>query len=671
MNNKLAKSFASALAFLAMVAGVLVPSAAHATTDWVSAPTWSTLHSKVEDGVFERFMRQFDTNSRLEADSDTQHNVTYVRTDRDSVTVQYRGGLANAGKSVQFVMSGEVDFTDSISDPDNVVVTDSTGLAEVTITLSQTPQAEDVVRVSLSAGDPSAPSTVGPMVLMWQDPGYFPILKLTSSRQGFESRCELRRYEAGQLIRAHECTNGDFQEYTWAWSVFKKPWLPDYSQVYVKSYKYGATINVTYRVTDIWGTPLAGKDVYLNVDQGCRLCRWASFDPNQSTDSSGMVSFSVRNTNKLQEVRANTFVNSDTHAREGGFIALSIQPTTNELDESADYLWPQIVTDIDMKAGASSLSVLSRGGYSVNLQGNDVRVVDGVTVTNPPLSLDTRDSSLTDIDVVNLNITYMKNSRPIALYSPDIRVTADNGGVAAIFDNQSGRGLDSLASSASFRQPLVFSYTYPQRIALMCTHVGLTTFRVYTGTAYKTHTMNCVNSSTDAQAISSLPAGIAIPGTPMTQSFKVVDRWNNPVSGVTVSFASSGNGQLDSTDPQTTNSNGIVNVSVSASTAGLQTITATVVDPDNLTQVSSGTSQVSAAIDWGAPVITMTASGRTITVTFYNLQGQSVVLLNGTSRSVVSVSTPIKVLNLRVPAGRRTVRATAGALVKSAVFTIK
>nr|MSZ95349.1 hypothetical protein [Actinomycetota bacterium] len=603
MNRSTRTLLAVIISAVLSIAG-LVASPANAVVDWVSAPTWKNLHAKIEDGVFERVKREFDTSSTLLVDSETQHNIAWVRTDRNSVTVQYQGGLTNAGKQVQFVMSGDVEFTDSIDDPDNIAITDEFGVAEVTLTLSVAPEADTDLRVGLSSGEGDAITTVGNLVLDWQDPGFYPIIKLVGSGRGFESQCIYREVKAGKPVsRAHECTNGGFQEFTWAWSVFKKDWLPEYSQVYVKSYKYGSTLNLTYRVTDIWGTPQVDRDVHLIVDLGCRLCRWYSYNADKATDANGMVSFSVRNKNSLNDVKNNKFVNSDTKAKEGGFIAFSIQPTTNALDESADYIWPQLVTDVNIKASASTVTTVSRGGQDVNASGNYVTTIDGQSVTNPALTLDTLDNAITDIDVVTMNISYMKNSLVKALYSPEIQVTADNGGKAALFDIL--RPIAGLTSSASFSSPLIFEYTYPQKIALMCTKTGITTFKIITGTAFKTHTMSCKNSVTDAKFIEALPAPIAVPGTPAQQYFKVTDRWGNPVVGATVRFSTSGAGSLTNVTDAVSWNDGIVTADVTSTDAGTQVVTATIQDPDNVTQIASGTATITSSVVWGAQAVTL------------------------------------------------------------------
>ena len=684
MNRVIRTFFASLLSASLLLAGLVAATPAKADVEWVSAPTWRNLHAKVEEGVFERVRREFDTAQRLMVDSETQHTVAWVRTDRNNVTVQYQGGVLNAGRKVQFIMNGDVPYTDSVPALDKVieldeegnevrrvatVITDETGLAEVTLTLVNAPIAETDLRVAISSGEGETATNVGNMLLSWQDPGFFPIMKLVSSGQGFTSECLYRANNAlGQTSRAHECYNGDFEEYTWKWSVFKREWLPEYSQVYVKSFKYGSTLNLTYKVTDIWGTPQVDRDINLIVDQGCRLCRWYSYESDKATDANGYVSFSLRNRNTLDSVKNNKFVNSDTKAKEGGFIALSIQPTTNALDESADFMWPQIVTDINMKASGSILQVRTRGGNAVNASGNYVTTVDNALVTNPAHEVDTLETSLTDIDVVNLTITYMKNALLKALYSPDIKVTADNGGKAALVDTL--RPVTRLASSTMFQSTLIFGYTYPQQIALMCTKTGTTTFKIYTGSTFKTHVMTCKNKVSDAMNIEALPAPIAVPGVPAQQAFKVTDRWGSPVAGATVRFSSTGPGSVTTAGDVLTDATGVATADIAATEAGTQVVTATIQDPDNVTQIANGTATISSNVVWGAQAVTLAPGSKKVTFNFFNLAGLRATITEGKAKSYVNVITPTQVFVKKYAKGKHTLKITVGTVVKTVTVTV-
>lgn len=658
---------------------------------WVSAPTWANLHVKTEDGVFERAKREFDTSSKLMVDSETQHNIAWVRTDRNNVTAQYIGGVANAGKKVQFILSGDAAFTDSIEGDENIAITDENGVAEVTITLTNEPVEEDTLQVGLSTGEGDSISTLGNMGIVWQPEGFFPIIKLVGTGQGFESNCTYRKpavagdlsatnlpFLQGAVGHAHECLNGDLQEYTWAWSVFKKDWLPEYSQVYVKSYKYGSNINLKYKVTDIWGTPLAEKSIYLVVDLGCRLCKWGSYETDKETDENGYVEFSVPNRNSLSSVKNNAFTNSDTKARESGFIAFSIQPTTNEIDESADFIWPQLVTDINIKSTASRLTVISRGGNDVNSDGNYVTTVDGNQVINPAQTVDTTDQSLTDISVVNFQITFSKNALNKALYSPDVKVTADNGGKAAIID--ASRPLANLADSAKFSSPLVFSYTYIQKIALMCTKTGVTTFKITTGSDSKTFTMTCKNAISDARFISPVAGGTAVPTVANKATFKVTDRWGSGVAGVTVRLSTSGNGEMTSAQDLVTDANGIVAADVTATAVGDQVVTATIQDSgtqvaeaaDEVKGIAAGNAETTNTVVWGAEGLTLTPGTKKVTMTFYNQQGKRATFYDGRKKSYINVTSPLQVIVKKISGkGKHSIRVLVGTLTKTTSVTVK
>jgi hypothetical protein len=421
-------------------------------------------------------------------------------------------------------------------------------------------------------------------------------------------------------------------------------------------------------VTDIWGTPQVDRDVHLIVDQGCRLCRWYNYEDDKVTDANGIVSFSLRNKNTLDSVKNNKFVNSDTKAKEGGFIALSIQPTTNALDESADFMWPQIVTDINMKASASSLRVAKRGGNDVNASGNYVTTVDNVAVTNPPHELDTLDLVTTDVDEVIFNISYMKNALVKALYSPEIIVTADNGGKAALIDTY--RLLSRLNTAAAFQSPLVFNYTYTQRIALMCTKTGTTTFKIHTGNTFKTHVMTCKNKLSDAMNIEALPAPIAVPGVAAQQYFKVTDRWGSPVAGATVRFTSSGPGSVTNVTDAVSWNDGIVTADVTSAEAGTQVVTATIQDPDNVTQIANGTSTISSNVVWGAQAVTLAPGSKKVTFNFFNLAGLKATITEGKAKSYVNVTTPTQVFVKKYAKGKHTLKITVGTVVKTVTVTV-
>lgn len=120
----------------------------------------------------------------------------------------------------------------------------------------------------------------------------------------------------------------------------------------------------------------------------------------------------------------------------------------------------------------------------------------------------------------------------------------------------------------------------------MCTKTGITTFKIITGTAFKTHTMSCKNAVTDAKFIEALPAPIAVPGTPVQQYFKVTDRWGNPVAGATVRFSSTGPGSVTNLTDSVSWNDGIVTAEATSADAGTQVITATILEGKAKTYVN-------------------------------------------------------------------------------------
>jgi hypothetical protein len=297
-----------------------------------------------------------------------------------------------------------------------------------------------------------------------------------------------------------------------------------------------------------------------------------------------------------------------------------------------------------------------------------VTTVDNVSVTNPPHEIDTLEAVTTDVDEVIFNISYMKNSLVKALYSPEIRVTADNGGKAALIDTF--RLLSRLNTSEAFLSPLVFNYTYTQRIALMCTKTGITTFKIFTGSTFKTHVMSCKNKLSDAKNIEALPAPIAVPGVPAQQYFKVTDRWGNAVSGATVRFTSSGPGSVTNTTDAVSWNDGIVTADVTSAEAGTQVVTATIQDPDNLTQIANGTATISSNVVWGAQAVTLVPSSKKVTFNFFNLAGLRATITEGKSKSYVSVTTPTQVFVKKYSKGKHTLKVTVGTVVKTVVVTV-
>ncbi len=451
----------------------LGPVSASNASGFVPTLSWANLHVKKQTGVFERYTREFDAKEQLIADSETQHNTAWVRTDQKSVTVQYVGTPANAGQQVKFVVDSDVKYTDNIAGDENLATVDSNGIAELVITPAVAAQADDSIRVDLNNGA----TTVGTMLILFKNAGFAPIVKLVGTATGPEAVCDYK----------FDCQGSDLWEATYEWSVFKRGWLPEYAQVYAKSYLFGSTVGLKYRVFDIWGTPQAKKSVSLVVDHGCSVCKWDKYVGKKSTDSNGYVLFSVKNLNTKAQVLKYSSVNQDTKETGTGFLPFSINPTTNDLDESVDYIWPQIVPDLTIRPTAVTLTVNSRGDVAADLNGN----VLGDSGSNPALPIDAAGVARTDQVLVTLAVSYLRNAEANALYSPDVQVTATNGGMATLITPTNKA--DTMTAVGNGKNSLVFGYNSSNKkkdvqIMLTGTKAGSTTWTFTIGGVKKTVT---------------------------------------------------------------------------------------------------------------------------------------------------------------------------------------
>lgn len=107
------KFLAIATALVALVLSSLV-NPAKAVPSWASDLKWSNLHARNENGVFENWHREWKVEKpgdlfspdKIDYDSETQHHLAWVRTDRNSFTSTYTGGAGQANKLISFVFQG-------------------------------------------------------------------------------------------------------------------------------------------------------------------------------------------------------------------------------------------------------------------------------------------------------------------------------------------------------------------------------------------------------------------------------------------------------------------------------------------------------------------------------------------------------------------------------------
>jgi len=467
---------------MALVATGLLSSAAKADSSFVSNISWSALYAKTGDGIVEQSRNIFDAKGVLQTNDSTQHPLVWVRMDVTQVTVQYKGGAAEANKQIQFVADNagqKFTFSDDIQAANKIVTTDSTGAANVTYTVNGV-QADSYLRVGIADCDyinnkTSCPLYAknknadlgGPLIIQWEKPGYYPIIKL-------------------------DLTDSARDVY-WDWSEFKNSWVGERSHVFIKTYPVGSTIKLPYTVTDIWGAPIADYPISMVAQSaycgGNIHCKWANTPSEINTDANGKVVFTEINKNTPTDACKN--IDPTTKKRCG--IGANFQPTTNQIPESSDIFWPQFVNSMTMNPASISYRVANRGGVP-SPSGNDV-TVGGVTNPALPLSTATSTSDASAVKTV-LSLSYLYNNaknvlQRVPLYAPDVTVTASPGAyvlrVCPDTVNQTdchNSGMvfsHEVTGTAQMATSQTFGYTYPATLMFVSTVPGPATFTVTVG----------------------------------------------------------------------------------------------------------------------------------------------------------------------------------------------
>lgn len=455
MNKKIVILFG--LITTLLLANITLP--ARASDNWISGISWSNLHVKSEEGVFENFHREWKvekpgdlfSSAHIDLNSPTQHNQAWVRTDQNKFTTTYSGGVANANKTVTFMFQGydsngdAMDYT--ISSPglsdlaqpikatvaggqtylgSVTVTTDSNGYAEATTTHKSTPAAYDSIIASIatklgdvsattkngvvvikkkprktknvttvtyaklssatantiyqySLGDsnvwinaPASPFTIaqttqsikmqaldviGPEIATWQPAGWRPIIKLFGTPTG---------RQCVENMTVYLCSSIDFRDQTFDWSVANRPWFQggpnyDYAQAYAKTYTPGSKVELKFYVRDIWGDPIANLPLTVALNGGAAV-KWNNYKGSITTDAKGFADFSATNKNTVKQVESHVDINPDPpHKKTKGVLGFVATVTSNEVDEVADLMWFQMVSDITIVGGCPNTPLTQCG----------------------------------------------------------------------------------------------------------------------------------------------------------------------------------------------------------------------------------------------------------------------------------------------------------------------
>lgn len=454
---------AAAAGVAALVCGAVVAVApASATAVWGPKPAWSQFNSRTAEGIFQQDLRMFGDNGK-ETDDAAQHGTVYIRTDIQSVTLDYdctrkqgTGSLpaaSCAGTQMQFTVdrSGfdltRVNLTfngvaqTSRSSKYITVTADDSGIATLVIAFTNKGKRddglsilpEDFLAVSLSncdrtvkgntcdadaASGTGATDTIGPMNLLWQDAGYYPQVKIVNQ----------------DLSPALPNCGGVrwARDETWDWSVFKRPWFGEYACVYVKSYEVGQTARVPYRVLDIWGTPMANYPVDFKhpgtpPNCGTIACKWGPEESHKYTNAQGYVVFTASNRNTPTDACKNVGYNQDTKETHTCALGVGMEATTGMQPESRDLFWPQFANTLEMPDNYIEFHVTKRGprltprddlGAVTSDDVYDSSIPDVSQRKNPPLTVDTNGEVsggpefLDSVIRATLDVKYLFNSNP-------------------------------------------------------------------------------------------------------------------------------------------------------------------------------------------------------------------------------------------------------------------
>ena len=457
-------------------------SPAHADSNFVSNISWSSLYVKTGDGIVQQNRNIFDSKGVLQTNDSTQHPLVWVRMDVNQVTVQYKGGAAQANKQIQFIADNagqKFTFTDDIQGANKIATTDAMGSVNVTYTVSDI-KPDNYLRVGIADCDyinakTSCPLYAknknadlgGPLIIQWEKPGYYPIIKLDLQNSA--------------------------RDVYWDWSEFKNSWVGERSHVFIKTYPVGSTIKLPYTVSDIWGAPIADYPINMIAQSaycgGNIHCKWGNTPSNINTDANGKVTFTIINKNTAAEACKN--IDPTTKKRCG--IGANFQPTTNQIPESSDIFWPQFVNSMTMNPASISYRVANRGGV-VSPSGNDV-TVNGVTNPSLPLSSASATSDASAIKTV-LTLSYLYNNAKnvlerVPLYAPDVTVTASPGAYVLRVCPDTVNQTDCHNSGMIFSKEVTgtsqmstsqtFGYTFPATLMFVSTVAGPATFTVTVG----------------------------------------------------------------------------------------------------------------------------------------------------------------------------------------------
>jgi hypothetical protein len=533
----------------------------------------------------------------LPNDDDYYYDFGFVRKDQTSFQTTYVGGVdedgnpLNAGKFI-WVDSNDFTLTYSVAKTSyaggDLMLTDANGNVTVTAAVPSTKAAGSYNVEFVSLGDADD----------WDWYGYgYSNAEIGLEEAGFWPQYELQNASSFAQVQPYSYR----PTYEW-WTELHKSVLLESTQT------------MTFKATDIWGTPIAGMGSYLNVDcwdDPLWCAEFAEFDDFEVTNASGLVTYTVENIDdpadvvdrhegqddcdnitNCQEQLADVQGDSSDYYTTASFDVYPSEDYISDFyDESysSDYVVYQFVrsTQVDDLVGEI---------YRDDLGYEDMDAYVGTG--DNAIQVDTEGDEREDMYwwAVPLNADGVALAG-VGSYS----ITATDGGyVNTLCDDQGlyewafwcwdgldlylwDDGGDELQDVSQFTESVSGSAN-PRGIEVVVTGtlVGTTTYTMTVAGYSESFDQEYFNTVSDARYIAAVATDAAnvIAGNIATATFKVTDRFGNAVEDVDVVFSENGLGEFLSNDPAATtgvtDANGLTSVDLltPANSMGSSAVTA-------------------------------------------------------------------------------------------------
>ena len=361
---------------------------------------------------------------------------------------------------------------------------------------------------------------------------------------------------------------------------------------FAKSYEVGDTLNLTYQVTDAWNDPIV--NLASSIDWYCFTyndgdcdgdVREATFDPlfdnYELTDADGMVSFTITNTNTIEELAlehgCETVINCQEEHQADGVdyedmwrqawiyampnIHVDVQDDLYESDWlGAEFSRSVEVDDLLFYAEGGSINVDSLG------QNQEARYAQVAPVNSDGVHLSGLDWSASVSEG-----GFLMSGLCDGEYDWD-----DWGSITG----SNGNCYDGYISEADFIDVTLFEGTEDEgtgsRKLLEFEYTGTltdldVTFTVTVGGVTESVTTDVYNDVADRRFVDGLVSDEVIAGDIATATFLVTDRFGNPVADVDMDFWEFGylnfvisdeDSQNETDEFDTTDADGLVSVDV-------------------------------------------------------------------------------------------------------------